>query len=111
VDPLSVEDPTLAVLLERMTRLQQDVTAGNEIQRADMQRLRTDLRTEMKVGFDRSEDQINHVQAEIEDVKKNVSTLYQFVSHAKGGYIVLIALGGIMMWLFGVWDKIIKIFQ
>ena len=85
----NVEDPVQAVILERLENLRKSFE-----------------KFEVKVDekFAAADKKIEAVQKEQADVKS-------FFTTAKGGYIVLVGLGAMLMWALGAWDKLAKLWQ
>jgi hypothetical protein len=87
--PLETKDPTIAVLIERMTRLGEDFASY----RAEMKEENAELRKE------------------ITSLKNEVSSQSKFFTQAQGGFWLLITVGGLLAWALGVFEKIWKFFH
>jgi hypothetical protein len=85
----NVEDPVQAVILERLDNL-----------RKSFEKLETKV-----------DDRFAKTDAKIEAVQKEQADVKSFFTTAKGGYIVLVGLGAMLMWALGAWDKLAKLWQ
>lgn len=88
---LKSEDPTVAVLIDRLSSLTDEIKE----MRAERKDELVDLRCELK--------------ADIAAVKADQLKVNDIISKARGGYLVLVGLGGFLLWLLGFWDKILKL--
>jgi len=94
------DDPLMAVVIERLEALKKGFDDHRSVMKADV----ADLRKEMK-------DDIGSLRNEVAGVKEEQAAVRSFFTTAKGGYIVLVGLGAMLMWALGAWDKVAKLWQ
>lgn len=84
-----VEDPILAVVLDRLNRLQKDLREH-----------RDEVRNELA--------EVRKTQAEHRD---EVAKVTKLVDKANGGWLVLVGLGALLLTLLGFWERLAKLWH
>lgn len=87
---LPTNDPTLAVVVDRLQRLSDDFEKDRHERKAEMRAL---------------EDSFHVKLDEVYAEQKKVGTI---LNKAKGGYLVLLGLGGLVAWIAGLFEKLFK---
>lgn len=83
----NVDDPVLAVVLERLDRMKEDFA---------------NLRQEVK-------EEISSVRKDVSAIKEDQASVKTVLTKASGGYLVILGLGGLVTYALGFWDKVAKL--
>lgn len=81
-----------------------------ELARRDAQEVKNRLQEIHYVQQDFTR-RIDHVEAELSDLHKDFQGMNAIANRWKGGFIVLVALGGVVTWLSSVGGNILKVFK
>lgn len=92
---LKTDDPTVAVLIERIERLMSDHAEFRNEMREDSKAARGEIQ-EVKEEFSR----------EIKSIREEMSGITTVLKNGKFLWAVITALGIMAAWGLGIWDKI-----
>lgn len=87
-DVPKVDDPVLAVILDRLARISQDFS---------------DHRASIK-------EEISDLHSEISEVRKDQAQVNAVMQKAQGGYLVILGLGAMVSCVVGFWSQLAKLF-
>ncbi|SER29761.1 hypothetical protein SAMN05216548_114142 [Faunimonas pinastri] len=96
---LETKDPTLAVVIERLSRLSDDFAEH-----------RRETKQEMSQHRKESMKEIEGLREEIQSIGSGIGAVNTLVNKARGGWFVIIAVGGLLTWGLGILDKVFKAF-
>lgn len=97
---LRTDDPTVAVLIERIDRLM-----------SDHAEFRNEMREDSRVSREEIQEVREEFSREIRSVRDEMSDITAVLKNGKFLWGVVTALGVAMAWGLGVWDKIHVFFK
>lgn len=66
---------------------------------------------ELRLTVSAMKDREERTEAEMVNMRRDIDSLKQSASHWKGGFFVIVAIGGVVTWLSTVGSNIIKAFK
>lgn len=99
-DSLKVDDPHLAVVLERIDGLKTAFSEHKSAVKEEFDQLRKERA-----------DEFEKVRKEQVELAKKIEPFANAVTKAQGGWLVLLGLGSLLAWSLGLYDKALKLFH
>jgi hypothetical protein len=90
-----VKDPVIAVVLERIERLNAEIDDDRHERRQDL--------ADYRAGQTKKLDELG---AEIKEIKADQARMNKFVTRAEGGYLLIIGAMGVASSILLLWDKL-----
>jgi len=96
----NVEDPVLAVLLDRFDRMSKDFAGLRAEVKEDINGLRAEVKQD-----------ISDLRTEVAAVKSSQTKFDTLITKAQGGWLVVAGLGAMLTYVVGLWDKVAKLWS
>ena len=108
---IQTDDPAVAVLAERLSNVINELREGRRVSEERFERFLSDYKKDQEAFKKDMESFKTEVKADVKKVSAFAESVKLKLTFAKGGWAVIVAGFGTAMWLFGVFDKIHKLFQ